>query len=120
MEAASCGFRMPSVTPSPRIQTPSSLKTANMAQSDYFREATTSRVTLDEYRKRKLDSREHDIEALTNAYNMELRELYYMLSRQERLEVEGSPAIPPPDDIFLVDKDDEKYTLFAGEYSLTR
>lgn len=58
--------------------------------------------------------------SLTNSYKSELRELFYMLDRQERLEVEGSPAIPPPDDLFLVDEVDEKFTSFAREYSLTR
>jgi hypothetical protein len=46
--------------------------------------------------------------------------LYYLLQRQESLEVEGSPAIPPPDDLFNVDEDDEKYIAFAGEYVLAR
>jgi hypothetical protein len=43
-----------------------------------------------------------------------------MLHRQERLEVEGSPAIPPPDDIFFVEEEDENYQSFMGQYALAR
>ena len=122
---------MPSATPSPRTA-------STMPQSDYFSEATTSKVTLEELKKRKLESKENDIEwvfltvaacklyssiscsYLVRTHKSELRELYYLLDRQENLELEGSPAIPPPDDLFTVDDNDEKYKSFAGDYILAR
>jgi hypothetical protein len=61
------------------------------------------------------------IRSLSSAHKLELRELFYMLNRQERLEVEGSPAIPPPDDVFpLEDDENENYEQFLSTYALTR
>ena len=42
-----------------------------------------------------------------------------MLHRQERLEIEGSPAIPPPDDMFVVEEGDENFEKFAETYSIS-
>lgn len=47
---------MPSATPSPRMQGPAT------TQGDYFSEATTSKVTLDELRKKRVEAKEHDME----------------------------------------------------------
>lgn len=77
-----------------------------------------SSVALNTHRPCSLCLRLH--RTLINAQRAELRELFYMLSRQERLEVEGSPAIPPPDDLFLVDDEREKYQAFQAEYDLSR
>jgi hypothetical protein len=52
-------FAMPTATPSPRAQS------ASMAQSGYFAEdaeATSSKVTLEELRKRKVGVKENDVE----------------------------------------------------------
>jgi hypothetical protein len=34
--------------------------------------------------------------------------------------MEGSPAIPPPDDHYTVDEDEEGYITFTGNYVLAR
>ncbi|UZJ53229.1 hypothetical protein CBS101457_002549 [Exobasidium rhododendri] len=92
-----------------------------MSQGGYFAEAaeaTSSKVTLEELRMRKVELKENDMEFVAIAHRSELRELFYMLHRQERLEVEGSPAVPPPDDLFHVEEEDADYQAFLGEYAL--
>lgn len=66
----------------------------------YFGQASSSKLTLDELKKRKLKEAHNRIDLLVKAHERDLQELCFALYRNDKFEMDGSPAIPAADDQF--------------------
>ncbi|PWN35071.1 uncharacterized protein FA14DRAFT_160390 [Meira miltonrushii] len=85
----------------------------------YFGQASSSKLTLDELKKRKLEEAHNRIDLLVKAHERDLQELCFALHRNDKFEMDGSPAIPAADDQFeLTDPESAKFRDMLQTYNI--
>lgn len=85
----------------------------------YFGQASSSKLTLDELKKRKLEEAHNRIDLLVKAHERDLQELCFALHRNDKFEMDGSPAIPAADDQFeLTDPESAKFQHMLQIYNI--
>ncbi|MCO5588322.1 hypothetical protein L7F22_042277 [Adiantum nelumboides] len=85
----------------------------------YFGQASSSKLTLDELKKRKLEEAHNRIDLLVKAHERDLQELCFALYRNDKFEMDGSPAIPAADDQFeLTEQESTRFQDMLQTYNI--